>query len=147
MISGIYKITCLVNGKFYYGISQNIEKRIKQHKYSLINKTNYANKKMQLDFDKYGIENFEFKELIKCDMRNAKFIESVLIQSTRSYEFGYNTSKGFIEFINDFKDGLIFLEKEGQLTETFLSEMGEYAPIDKTKKEFGKFVNFNKIER
>ena len=59
-ISGIYKITNNVNGKFYIGSSQNISRRWYDHKRELrIQK--HHNKYLQRAWNKYGEENFSFE--------------------------------------------------------------------------------------
>ena len=58
----IYRIQCKVNNKVYIGQTTNYKERIKHHKY-MLNKHIHTNKFLQTDFDKYGIDNFEFKIL------------------------------------------------------------------------------------
>lgn len=57
--SGIYKIINKNNGKYYVGRSSNIEKRLKEHLYNLIN-NNHHNDNLQTDWNKYGKDDFEF---------------------------------------------------------------------------------------
>lgn len=59
MKSGIYKITNLVNGKFYIGSSKEIENRWECHKRDLRNKS-HINPKLQNAWSFYGEEKFEF---------------------------------------------------------------------------------------
>ena len=55
---GIYKIQNKINGKVYIGQSNHIEKRFRQHCYSI----NRAHGRSIVDYDieKYGKENFDF---------------------------------------------------------------------------------------
>lgn len=63
MISGIYKITNKVNGKFYIGSSNNIRKRWRHHKSNLKNGS-HINIHLQRSYNKYGEESFSY-EIIK----------------------------------------------------------------------------------
>ncbi|MGH2510529.1 MAG: GIY-YIG nuclease family protein [Ktedonobacteraceae bacterium] len=51
--SGIYRITCAVNGKIYIGSAVNIRNRWLQHHNELRHKK-HPNQKMQNAWDKYG---------------------------------------------------------------------------------------------
>ena len=55
MKSGIYKIENIINKKYYIGQSEDLEKRIKEHKY-LMSKLKENNKKLNNDIAKYGID-------------------------------------------------------------------------------------------
>jgi group I intron endonuclease len=57
MKSGIYKITNLVNGKFYIGSSNDIDYRWNSHKTNLNNK-NHINPKLQNSWNFYGGDKF-----------------------------------------------------------------------------------------
>lgn len=59
VISGIYQIVNLVNGKFYIGSSKNIYDRWEGH-ISLLNKNKHYNPYLQGSWKKYGEENFQF---------------------------------------------------------------------------------------
>jgi group I intron endonuclease len=63
--SGIYKITNIINNKFYIGSAVNIRKRQNEHFNNL--KTNkHENKKLQNSYNKYKKENFKFEVLVYC---------------------------------------------------------------------------------
>lgn len=63
-MTGIYKITNKINGKFYIGLSNNIKRRWSEHKTPKnINRTTNIAKA----FRKYGIENFEFEVIEICE--------------------------------------------------------------------------------
>lgn len=64
-ISGIYKITNKINGKFYIGSAFNFKTRFLRHKRELI-KNKHKNAKFQASVNKYGINNFKFEILITC---------------------------------------------------------------------------------
>ena len=61
---GIYKITNKVNGKSYIGQSNNIERRLKEHKYI----SSESNKSLKRAYKKYGKDNFEFSILEECKL-------------------------------------------------------------------------------
>lgn len=92
ILSGIYKILNLINGKLYIGSAVNFYKRWHQHEYEL-NKDNHTNKYLQSAWNKYGAENFEFiaiegvKNLTKLIER-----EQFWINQTKCYDrkIGYN---------------------------------------------------------
>lgn len=58
-LSGIYKITNKINGKFYIGSSNSIFYRWLNHASDLTN-GNHTNYKLQRAFNKYGLESFSF---------------------------------------------------------------------------------------
>ena len=64
-ISGVYKITCRRNGRFYIGQSTNIYARWMQHISSLAC-GNHNVKEMQDDATRYGLEDFQFKIILLC---------------------------------------------------------------------------------
>lgn len=59
---GIYKITNLVNGKFYIGSSLNIKNRWNTH-IKKLNNGNHENQYLLNAFNKYGVENFKFERI------------------------------------------------------------------------------------
>ena len=90
MASGVYKITCLVDGKIYIGSSKCIENRFKVHKRQLRNKT-HNNPHMKNAWSKHGEENFTFEVVEYCD-------ESVLLEREQFWmdlTLCYDRSIGF----------------------------------------------------
>lgn len=59
-VSGIYKITCILTGKFYIGSSVNIGQRWAVHKATLRSNT-HVNPHLQSAWNKYGESNFIFE--------------------------------------------------------------------------------------
>jgi group I intron endonuclease len=92
-MSGIYKITNLINGKIYIGQSRNLRRR--QNEYS-----RYSEKKghglMKRAILKYGWGNFRFEVIEECpaDLLNER--EEFHINEFKSYEkgIGYNMVYG-----------------------------------------------------
>lgn len=74
IISGVYSITNLVNGKVYYGRSEDIYRRWNSHKNHLI-KGEHVNKELQWDWDKYGSNNFIFEIVEESDLSTYKYRE------------------------------------------------------------------------
>jgi len=73
MNSGIYKITNLVNGKFYIGSSVNVKNRFSTH-ISELNSNTHGNIHLQRAWNKYGQDNFKF-ELIEIVEDNKLLLE------------------------------------------------------------------------
>ncbi|QDX91081.1 hypothetical protein EEL30_00965 (plasmid) [Brevibacillus laterosporus] len=74
MKSGIYKITCLSNSKFYIGSTKDLSKRKIQHWSNLTN-GNHHNKHLQRAWNKYGQEQFTFEVLEDLSLVPERLIE------------------------------------------------------------------------
>lgn len=61
-MKGIYKIYCIPESKYYIGSSIDINRRWSEHKRQL-NRQAHRNNYLQLDWDAYGDESFEFSIL------------------------------------------------------------------------------------
>ena len=61
-LMGIYYIKNLTDNKYYVGSSKNIDKRLKTHKQHLL-KGCHNCRVLQKDFDRLGLEHFEFNTL------------------------------------------------------------------------------------
>lgn len=66
-ICGVYKITNLVNGKFYIGSSNDIKNRWDQHRKQLRDGTHY-NFHLQNTWNLYKENNFKFDIVEECDV-------------------------------------------------------------------------------
>jgi len=65
IITGIYKIENLVNGKIYIGSSIDIQKRWRDHKNTL-NRNTHHNGRLQNAWNKYGADCFRFTIIEIC---------------------------------------------------------------------------------
>ncbi len=93
MKSGIYKITNLVNKKFYIGSSKDIESRLEEHKKYLFGGY-HINPKLQNAWNKYGHTKFKF-EIIEETVDDQKILferENYYLSTLKPYErnIGYN---------------------------------------------------------
>lgn len=83
-MTGVYKITNLINNDCYVGSSVNISRRWKQHIGLHANeKSKYYNRPLYVAFRNFGIENFKFEVLELCE-------EKDLIQKEQKYYEKYN---------------------------------------------------------
>lgn len=96
MMSGIYAIRCKYNNRYYIGqTSGTFNSRFNCHKSDL--RKGKGIQKLQIDWDLYGEDNFEFLPLEEIEdklLRNEA--EKVYIQKYNAITIGYNTSKGGI---------------------------------------------------
>jgi hypothetical protein len=96
-ITGIYKITCIVNDKNYIGQAEDVRERTKNHVYSSNSSSmpdhNYP---IHRAIAKHGIDNFEITILKKCQKSELDQleIEYIKLYKSRVFENGYNISKG-----------------------------------------------------
>ena|ERR1035437_8242 len=93
-ICGIYKITNIVNKKYYIGSAISVKKRICEHK-SFLMKNKHCNSHIQLSYNKYGISNFIY-EIIETTTRE-NMIEReqhwINILDANNNKKGYNKRK------------------------------------------------------
>ncbi len=91
MISGIYQITNKENGKIYVGQSKDVGNRWRLHLKQLKEGIHH-NSKLQLDYNKYGYNNFTFEILEICKESELNEMESHYINNLQSFDknIGYN---------------------------------------------------------
>ena len=88
VIIGIYKITKKSNGKSYIGQSNDIERRLIEHKY----KTDIP---VELAIQKYGIEAFDYEIIEECSLEQLDEREKYWIAHYNTFKgFGYNCNEG-----------------------------------------------------
>lgn len=88
---GIYKITNLINGKFYIGSTVSIKRRFCTHKHQL-NKRIHHNKHLQHSWNIYGENKFQFELLCICKENELKVLEQYLLDKWYGKEQCYNES-------------------------------------------------------
>lgn len=76
-MTGVYKITNLITGDLYVGSSVNLSRREKQH----FSKKRFGHtQRFDEDIERYGVENFSFSVLERCDKKNLKEREQHYLQ-------------------------------------------------------------------
>lgn len=87
---GIYKIENKLNGKFYIGQSNNIERRFQEHQ------TKGKESRVPVDaaIQKYGKENFIFSVVEETTLDRLNEAEEYWIKKLNAIEKGYNCSEG-----------------------------------------------------
>ena len=97
-IGYIYKITNLVNGKVYIGqTSKTLEERWYRHKRDAFRENRECYKyPLYQAFRKYGIDNFKFEEIDKCEIKdlNEREIYWISVCDACNRDKGYNQSLG-----------------------------------------------------
>ena len=94
VISGIYTITNIKNGKLYVGSSKNIYRRWKDHK-NMLRRNEHHSQHLQAAWNKYGKDNFIFEVIEKCKEEDLLIREQYYIDLYCSFDsyFGYNESE------------------------------------------------------
>lgn len=95
-ITGVYKITNLINQQVYIGQAQDIEERWKKHreKGRNLNTSEAFNNPLYQDMKKYGLENFKFEILEECPISELNDKERYWISYFDSFNNGYNRTEG-----------------------------------------------------
>lgn len=90
---GVYAIINLVNQKIYIGSSKNIKKRKRDH-FCRLRGDRHENDYLQKAFNRYGVDNFEFKILKLCKEEDLLKWEQIYINNYNStnHDCGYNLS-------------------------------------------------------
>lgn len=91
----IYKITNIINGKIYIGITSNFNKRKTRHLSNALDLN--CKSHLYLAMRKYGVNNFNFEEFCCTSTKEDGFyVEKQLIQHYKCTDrtFGYNMSLG-----------------------------------------------------
>jgi len=90
MNTGIYKIENKVNGKLYIGGSTNLKRRHSDH-FSYLRRNSHDNSNLQIDYNKYGKDNFIFSIILYCSSDDLLFYEQRAIDAYDFKMFLYNS--------------------------------------------------------
>lgn len=93
LMAYIYRISNTINSKNYIGVSIDYVQRWKQHIRAL-NKNRHCNHKLQIDWNKYGIDAFKFEIIEECSYAECFDKEIKYIALFNSYYNGYNLTLG-----------------------------------------------------
>ncbi len=89
---GLYRIRNIVNNKFYFGQTIDLDRREKDY----FNYGQFPNDHFKNSFNKYGKKNFEFKVMFECPEELLDVCEELLIYllDTQNPDKGYNKDSG-----------------------------------------------------
>lgn len=94
-MTGIYKITNLINGYAYIGQSVDIEKRWKREKEESNNPNGRGYEyPLMRAFRKYGFDNFNFEVIEECEIEELNEKEIYWIKFYDTFFHGYNQTLG-----------------------------------------------------
>lgn len=139
----IYKITNIINGKVYVGSSNNYEKRIKKHKYELIN-NKHANKHLQNSWIIHGEENFTFELIKECKLEKQFEVEGKEIEK-------YIKKLGDNKLYNIIKNPVQHMENmriKNLLNQGFIvcQECGEIFKLSEEDEKYLEFLSDNGLD-
>lgn len=123
---GIYKITNLINTKSYIGQSVNIEKRWEKHKKIYLKENSHTYRyPLYSAFRKYGIENFSFEILEKCNKEELNNKEIYWINFFNTFFNGYNQTLGGNQTLKIPKENIIGIIKDLKETDLTVKEIAQ----------------------
>ena len=95
-ISGVYTITCAVNGRRYVGSSGNIRNRWRFHRSALRN-GQHTIALLQADWNEHGEGTFEFRTVARIADASVRLVaEQALLDAFDASVHGYNVAPGVI---------------------------------------------------
>lgn len=93
-VTGIYKITNVITNECYIGQATDVAARMKQHAKCGLGIDTPAGNKLYKAMQEYGIWNFSWELLEKCENSKLNERERYYIELYMSKDFGYNSNKG-----------------------------------------------------
>lgn len=95
MSSGIYMIKNHINNKVYIGKTNDINRRLRDHRYTLRH-NKHPNRHLQYSWNKYGEDAFTFEKLEYCEEELLNPLERLYIAKYNAldYNYGYNKRPG-----------------------------------------------------
>lgn len=151
---GIYKITNKLNNKAYIGQSHNIEERWREHKLRSFSLGYYDyNSCLHKAIRKYGVENFSFEILEKCEPEQLNEREIYWIDYYQTFPVssgkGYNQTAGGEGTVRENKglSIIIYYLLNTNLSQTKIAELTGYAQtlvggINSGKYHYDKNLNY-----
>lgn len=134
--SGVYRILCLANGRFYIGSSANLVRRKSDHVWSL-SAGKHGNPHLQAAWNKHGSDNFTFDILELCPSDDLISKEQLYLDRFTPYnrEIGYNMcpvaySRRGIKSSEETKQKLKILHKGRKMPEKALAALKEYVSVN-----------------
>ena len=150
-ISGIYKVTNTVTGKFYIGSSKNVKQRLAVHKCQSTWKKR-PNNPMYIDMMKHGVDKFEFEILEVVEPDKLKEAEQQFIETLKP-TYNSNNANGLNikrrkEYLKEYQKSDKYKEyqKEYQKTDKRKEYMKEYQKSDKYK-EYQKSDKYKEYQK
>ena len=135
-VSGVYKILCLVNGKFYIGSSKNIRIRWYEH-WDERKRAKTKNQMMYDDMRKYGKENFRIYVIYEGD--DYKHIEKVVTYNLQpEYNIRNKTRKESHKKVKRFADGNEYMRHYYSTHKEYRDYMKDY-----NKKQISRLCSYN----
>jgi group I intron endonuclease len=87
--SGVYKITCIIEDKFYLGGTRNIRARWKEH-LNALRRNRHSSPKLQQAFNAHGEGSFLLSVVELCPRLDLKNKEQFYLDLWKPYRCGYN---------------------------------------------------------
>jgi group I intron endonuclease len=107
-VTGIYKITNMINGKSYIGQSVNIHRRWRMEIADSNNVNNHSyDYPLMKAFRKYGIDNFKFEIIEECKNEELNQREIYWIDYFDTFFHGYNQTLGGDTTIRQPKENVV----------------------------------------
>jgi group I intron endonuclease len=118
---GVYTITQISTGRTYVGSSVTLKNRITTHKRHLRQGVHHS-QFLQRAYDKYGVDDFEFKHIIYCSPENTLYYEQLVIDAYDAHHVkgGFNispTAGSRLGIPNHNKGGTISEEQKLKISE------------------------------
>lgn len=135
-VSGVYKILCLVNGKFYIGSSKNISKRWCEH-WNERERAKTKNQMMYDDMRKYGKGNFRIYVIYEGE--DYKHIEKVVTYNLQPpYNIRNNIRKEPHKKVKRFADRNEYMRHYYSTHKEYRDYMKDY-----NKERIGQLCSYN----
>nr|DAF93427.1 MAG TPA: intron associated endonuclease [Myoviridae sp. ctshb19] len=136
-MQGLYLIVCTRNKKSYVGRSEDIDKRIRSHFYTL-RKGIHQNVNLQRDYDKYGPDAFETKRMKLRTLRECMEAEQYHLDSGKhKYNIGKSNTCG--DNLTDHPDREEIIARRSQSFKATVAKMTREERVEK----YGKFGSKN----